>query len=91
MRRLALAVCALIIGAGFTPALPSTVEPARPAPVSLNATAPAAPESESTVDEARPVVPLAHAEPVLADGSSPLLTGRHVGAVAGRAPPAHPA
>ncbi|WP_433080328.1 hypothetical protein ACQP1P_42780 [Dactylosporangium sp. CA-052675] len=91
MRRLAMAVCALIIGAGFTPALPSTVEPVRPAPVSLNATAPAAPASQSTVDDARPVAPPTHAEPVLAGGSSPLLTGRHVGAVAGRAPPAHPA
>lgn len=86
MRRFALTLCVLILGAGFTPALPSTVDPPRPASVVLGASR-AAPEP-STVDEplAAPGQTAAPAAPVAAAG--PLPAGRHVGAVAGRAPPA---
>ncbi|MER7002354.1 hypothetical protein ABT297_04805 [Dactylosporangium sp. NPDC000555] len=90
VRRFVLTICALILGAGFTPALPSTVEPVPPASVSFAA----GPSSErSTVDEpaAEPAPPVAgHAEPAIA-GPLSLLTGRRVGAVASRAPPAHQA
>ncbi|MEV8511381.1 hypothetical protein [Dactylosporangium sp. NPDC051484] len=91
VRRLALTICALILGAGFTPALPSTVEPPQPAPISF--TAAGASSQRSTVDEpaAEPAPPVAdHAEPAIS-GAFSLLIGRHVGAVASRAPPAHQA
>ncbi|WP_433051620.1 hypothetical protein [Dactylosporangium sp. CS-033363] len=84
VRRLAMAVCALIIGAGFTPALPSTVDPQRPAAVSLHA-APAVAQ-ESTVDSPQPA---ALAAPAAVTADLVLPDGRSVGAVAGRAPPPH--
>ncbi|WP_426507682.1 hypothetical protein ACPPVO_55505 [Dactylosporangium sp. McL0621] len=84
-----MAICALILGAGFTPAVPSTVEPSRPAPVSFNATAAPAPAPQSTVDEAAPVARFAEAVAITAARAMP--DGRSVGAAAGRAPPAHPA
>ena len=91
VRRLALAICAVILGAGFTPALPSTVEPVAPAPVSFNTAAAPAPPVQSTVDEEAAAKPSAAPVIVTIDGAQRLFTGRHVGAVAGRAPPAHPA
>jgi hypothetical protein len=87
VRRLALTICALILGAGFTPTLPSTVEPARPAPVALSSPAAAAVEKQSTVDEPE-AAPERAAQPAFFTVAGPP-AGRPVGAVAGRAPPAH--
>ncbi|MFD0584406.1 hypothetical protein [Dactylosporangium darangshiense] len=89
VRRLALTICALILGAGFTPALPSTMEPASSAAVSFTASASSAPKS--TVDEtAEDPAPFAAAAPAPAQTVAvPLPAGRPAGAVAGRAPPAH--
>ncbi|MFG2038462.1 hypothetical protein [Dactylosporangium sp. NPDC048998] len=91
VRRLALTICALILGAGFTPALPSTVEPVPPAPLSFTASGPSA--ERSTVDEpaAEQAPPVAAAVAPAISGARSLPAGRHVGAVAGRAPPAHQA
>ncbi|WP_433210431.1 hypothetical protein ACQP00_47815 [Dactylosporangium sp. CS-047395] len=88
VRRLAMAVCAVIIGAGFTPALPSTVDPQRPAAVSLHAAPSGSRQPESTVD---PFVPVAFTAPAAVTADLVLPDGRSVGAVAGRAPPPHPA
>ncbi|WP_432979412.1 hypothetical protein [Dactylosporangium sp. CA-233914] len=89
VRRLATAICAIVLGAGFTPALPSTVEPARPAPVSLSAPG-AAPQAESAVEETETARVVPAAAPGFAALAQPLPAGRHAGAVTGRAPPAHP-
>ncbi|WP_432831305.1 hypothetical protein [Dactylosporangium sp. CA-092794] len=81
-RRLALTICALILGVGFTSAPPSTVEQPRPAAaVSFVTSAPAA---ESASDE--PAAP-----PACFPAVAALTAERPVGAVAERAPPASPA
>jgi hypothetical protein len=92
VRRFALSICVLIMAAGFSLVLTSTVEPpAPPAAVSLA-------QRPSTVDHAAVVEPGADAPPAIADpavipvisvlhGPRLLPGGRHVGAVAGRAPP----
>jgi hypothetical protein len=85
VRRLALTICALILGAGFTPVLPSTVDrPAAPAPVRF--------VQQSTVDAqfvAEPIAdpPSVITVPVTVLAAQLLPDGRHVGAVTGRAPP----
>ena len=84
-----MAICALILGAGFTPAVPSTVDPVRPAPVSFNA-APA-PAERSTVDDSAPAARPAEPVTVTVVADRPLPDSRCVGAVAGRAPPPHQA
>jgi hypothetical protein len=87
MRRFALTICAVILGAGFTPALPSTVEPPAPAPISFSATA--RPAQQSTVDVARPDEAAAPAPAVPAFALVVALhDGRPTGPVAGRSPPA---
>jgi hypothetical protein len=58
--------------------------------VSFNTAAASAPAPQSTVDEEAAATPAAPAI-VIIDGAQRLLAGRHVGAVAGRAPPVHPA
>ncbi|GGM35197.1 hypothetical protein ACFFX1_44110 [Dactylosporangium sucinum] len=79
-RRLALAICALILGAGFTPALPSTVEPIPVRVVLGHRSTVELPVAEPAVEEVPPrPVPVHHEQ--LIPG------GRPVGAVAGRAPP----
>jgi hypothetical protein len=90
VRRLALTICALILGAGFTPALPSTMESSTAAAVSFTAAAARAPES--TVDEpaAAPGFAAAVEAPPALDTAF-VLTGRPVSPAAGRAPPLHPA
>lgn len=88
VRRFALTLCALILGAGFTPALPPSTVDHRPAPVAVAAE----PTRHSTVDVAsalveEPEYPQA-AAPVAQVAAQPrVLVGRAVGAVAGRAPP----
>jgi hypothetical protein len=88
VRRLTLAICALILGAGFSPALPSTVE--TPAAVSFarppGGSSIAASVKRSTVDIPAPP-PAAAPEVVALAGTRVLSGGRHVGAFAGRAPP----
>ncbi|MGI5245246.1 hypothetical protein [Dactylosporangium sp. CA-139066] len=91
VRRFALTICALILGAGFTPALPSTMEPAPSPAVSFAASAAPAPSApRSTVEEPAPEPVLAAAAPML-DGAVAVPAGRPPGAVAGRAPPANSA
>jgi len=82
VRRLAITLCAIILGAGFAP---SAVEPARP-PAVVAAVDAAPPAEQSTVDE-----PAAGPAPAPVLSVTRPLSGRPVGAVAGRAPPAHPA
>ncbi|GAB3862832.1 hypothetical protein ACFPIJ_55285 [Dactylosporangium cerinum] len=97
VRRLALTLCALILGAGFTPALPpSTVD--RPVPpvaasvVTAVSAAPTAVRRPSASVPARlrssPVFPQAvgFAGRTMA-ASAVVLDGVTVGAIAGRAPP----
>lgn len=80
VRRLAITLCAVILGAGFAP---SAIEPARPpAVVVVDDGAPAI--ETSTVDE-----PAAGPAPAPVLSAARPLLGRPVGAVAGRAPPAH--
>ena len=93
VRRLALALCALILGAGFTPALP-------PATADPGAVIVAAPVS-STVDVSVAVPASLATEPGFPDASvgiekvdgAPvtILRGVAVCAAAGRAPPSIPA
>lgn len=82
-------LCALILGAGFTPALPSTMEQSRPAPISFTtASRPVerstAPDAEADEPDAAPAVPAFALVVAFPDG-------HRTGAVAGRAPPALPA
>src|SRR4051794_7724397 len=94
VRRLTLALCALILGAGFTPALPSsTVDRVTPpVPAAAPATAPTAarpssvdlPAAIRSAPEFPPAVPAATGN-TAASGVG--LDGATVGAVAGRAPP----
>src|SRR3954452_16150060 len=87
VRRLALTICALILGAGFTPALPSTMEPAAgPAVTFTAAAAPAPAAPRSTVDQQATEPPPAAARPPLPlddAAAAPVPAGRPVGAVAG--------
>ncbi|WP_238019523.1 hypothetical protein KZZ52_54675 [Dactylosporangium sp. AC04546] len=80
VRRLGLAICALILGAGFTPAPPSTVEslPARIVLAHRSTVEP--PVADPTVEEVQP-------RPVPVRYEQLIPGGRPVGAVAGRAPP----
>ncbi|MEV6924116.1 hypothetical protein AB0M46_06325 [Dactylosporangium sp. NPDC051485] len=82
VRRLALAICALILGAGFTTtAPPSTVDLRPPVAISLATSAPAATVEERPAAAEIPTAVVAHPTPAP-------LTGRDVGATPGRAPPA---
>ncbi|GAA2390362.1 hypothetical protein GCM10010170_102370 [Dactylosporangium salmoneum] len=82
VRRLALSICALILAAGFSPALPSTVDdPRPPIAISLATSAPASTVEDEPAAAEIPTAVVAHPTPAP-------LTGRDVGATPGRAPPA---
>ncbi|UWP81760.1 hypothetical protein [Dactylosporangium fulvum] len=88
MRRLALTICALILGAGFSPALPSTAE----SPSAPVAEVFVAFSQQSTVDEQAVVElsgepPVATAVPATVPAPQWPSGDLRVGAAAGRAPP----